>query len=214
MFVSGFTPGEDLGGLRRYARAVGGNLERYDMDIRKIAAVGGFAIGTALAFAPLASADTPITSTLDSEIASLNSLFQFDATYASVPSADVTLGGTGVYDTVLAADAPKVTDPGELTILDYALYGVDPIKAGIGSDPGAYDVENGAMGEYDNAFNVELYALENGGALAPAADLLGTGDVSTALATNSVLGAVESFDNAGFADLLGYFDIPSLTSLF
>ncbi len=41
------------------------------MDIRNIAIVGGLAVEAALTLAPLASADTPITSTLDSEIASL-----------------------------------------------------------------------------------------------------------------------------------------------
>ena len=52
------------------------------MDIRKIAVVGSFAAGAALAFAPLASADTPITTTVDSEIASLNSLFEGEAALA------------------------------------------------------------------------------------------------------------------------------------
>ncbi|MGC2564953.1 MAG: hypothetical protein WA488_04355, partial [Mycobacterium sp.] len=60
------------------------------MNIRKIAVVGGFAVGAALAFAPLASADD-LTSVLDSEIAGENSLFQLDATLAGVPSSDYSL---------------------------------------------------------------------------------------------------------------------------
>jgi hypothetical protein len=41
------------------------------MDISSVASLGGLAVGAALTLARLASADTPITSTLDSEIASL-----------------------------------------------------------------------------------------------------------------------------------------------
>ena len=52
------------------------------MYIRKIGATAGFAAGAAFAFAPLASADVPITSTVDSEISSMNSLFDFEARLA------------------------------------------------------------------------------------------------------------------------------------
>lgn len=173
------------------------------LNMRKIAVVGGFAVGAALTMAPLASADTPITSTLDSEIASLNSLFSDEASLTGVGS-DVIPGTTAQpYDTIPLADAPDTgTTP---TTFGEALYGVDSI-AQAGSSPGSYDLFNGASGEFDNAYNVELYSLENGGALAPSADLLGTGDVTAALDTGTVTGALDSFYNAGIADLSGYFD--------
>jgi hypothetical protein len=173
------------------------------MNIRRIAVLGGLTVGTALAFAPLASADTDITSVLDSEITSLNSLFSGEATLAG-DSADITGGTTaGSYETVPLGDAPDTgTTP---TTLGELLYGVDSIEQ-AGSSPGSYDLFNGASGEFFNALNVELYSLENGGALAPSADLLGTGDLSTALDATTVTGEFDSFFNAGIADLGGYFD--------
>jgi hypothetical protein len=178
------------------------------MDVRKIAVVGSFAAGAALAFAPLASADTPITSTLDNEIASLNSLFSGEAALAGVSSSDIQGGTTaGSYESIIpadvATDAPKVAP---FSTLDYELYGVSPGVAGVGSDSGSYDLFNGASGEFDNAFNVELYSFENSGALAPSADLLATGDLNDALATGTVTGAFDSFYNAAIGDLSGFFD--------
>jgi hypothetical protein len=181
------------------------------MNLRKIAVVGGFAVGAALTLAPLASADpTAITSTLDSEITSLNSLFTSEADLAGV-GGDVTSSTTpGVYDTILLADAPDTgTTP---TTFGELLYGLNSI-AEAGSHPGSYDLFNGALGEFDNAYNVELYAAENANALAPTTDLLGTGDVATALDTGSVTGAFESFLQAGLSDLTAYFEPGSLASL-
>jgi hypothetical protein len=92
--------------------------------------------------APLASADpTEITTTVDSEIASLNSLFTGEAALAGDT---VTTNGANTFDTVPLADAP---DSGTPTTLDYELYGVNPI-AQAGSDPGAYDLFNGALGKF------------------------------------------------------------------
>ena len=84
------------------------------MDTRKIAVAAALATGGALAFAPLASADLgdTVTSTLDSEIASQNALFE---TYGALSgdTADITKGGTGVYDSIIASDlhtiAPQAT---------------------------------------------------------------------------------------------------------
>lgn len=73
------------------------------MRIRKIAVLGGFAVVAALTSAPLASADN-LTSTLDSEIASLNSIFESEAAIAG-DSADVVTGGTRVE---AFADPPKL----------------------------------------------------------------------------------------------------------
>jgi hypothetical protein len=179
--------------------------------MRKIAVVGGFAVGAALTLAPLASADTPITSTLDSEIASMNSLFTDEADLAGIKSTDI-LGGTtpGSFEFInpadVAADAPK-TAP--FSTLDYELYGVSPGVAGVSGDSGAFDLYNGASGELYDAYNVGLYALENGGALAPAADVIATGASTAALGTDTVSGAITYFLEAGVNDIDGFFDLPA-----
>jgi hypothetical protein len=185
------------------------------MDIRKIAVVGGFAVGAALTFAPLASADTDITSTVDSEITLLNTLFTGEADLTSVPSADITGGTTaGSFETIVSTDVGAVEGTTATGITPFAelLYGFNP--ANLTADPGAYDVLNGAVGEFDDAFNVGLYALENGGALVPTTDigtdLISTGATTTALGTDSVTGAFTTFFEAGVSDLAGYFDLPSL----
>ena len=172
------------------------------MDIRKLAMVAGFAAGAALTLAPLASADpTEITTTVDSEIASLNSLFTGEAALAGDT---VTTNGANTFDTVPLADAP---DSGTPTTLDYELYGVNPI-AQAGSDPGAYDLFNGALGKFDDALNVELYALENGGAIDPnAADFFGTASsIATGLDSATATDAADYFYNFGIGDLSGFFD--------
>lgn len=175
------------------------------MDIRKIAVVGGFAAGAALSLAPIASADD-LTSIDATEISSLNALFTVDADLAGDSSDVVTHAGS--FDTIPVADAP--TD-GTGT-LDSLLYGVDPLAAGPSSDPGSYDVLNGAVIEFDDAFNTELYALENNGALIPAADLIGSStNIDNALALGNPTAAAEYFFNFGLGDLQGYLDIPSLS---
>jgi hypothetical protein len=164
--------------------------------------LGGFAVGAAVTFAPLASADpTEITTTVDSEIASLNSLFTGEAALAGDT---VTTNGTNTFDTVPLVDAP---DSGTPTTLDYELYGVSPI-AQAGSDPGAYDLFNGALGKFDDALNIELYSLENGGAIDPnAADFFGTASsITTGLDSATATDAAEYFYNFGIGDLSGFFD--------
>ncbi len=203
------------GGPLAVPPAAGGDQERHTLNIRKIAVVGSFAAGAALALAPLASADTPITSTIDSEITSLNSLFTDEADLAGIKAGDI-LGGTtpGSFEYInpsdVAADAPK-TAP--FSTLDYELYGVAPGVAGVSSDSGAYDLYNGASGEFYDAYNVGLYALENGGALAPSGDVIATGASTAALGTDSVSGAITTFLEAGANDLSGYLDLPALFTL-
>jgi hypothetical protein len=109
-------------------------------------------------------------------------------------------------------DAP---DSGTPTTLDYELYGVSPI-AQAGSDPGAYEVFNGALGKFDDALNIELYALENGGAIDPnAADFIGSASsIADALGSANATDAAEYFFNFGLGDLEGFFDTSALTSLF
>jgi hypothetical protein len=183
------------------------------MKIRNIAVLGGLAAGAALAFAPLASADPaavdPLTPVVDSEVASLNALFLSDTTLAGVPSADVVTSTTpGVFDTILGSAVPTVQDNGT-TPFDYLLYGVDPTKAGLAGDPGAFTEFNGALVNFDDAYNVELFSLLNPTAAIdtiPTADLFGSASsIAEALATGTAAGAAGDFLTDGFADLTGFF---------
>jgi hypothetical protein len=186
------------------------------MDIRKIAVVGGFAVAAALTSAPLASADD-LTSTVDSEIASLNSIFESEASLAG-DTAGVTTGGTGVLDTILPADAP---DTAPLTTLDYELYGPlanllvgidNPISGAsfLDSAPGAQDVLSGALAEFDDASNALAYLFINGEALIPTTDLVAPVDIATEEAGNitTETGLFASFFDTGVADLLSLVYVP------
>lgn len=170
------------------------------MNIRKIAAVGGLAAGAAVAFAPLASADD-LTTVLDSEIASENSLFQLDATLAGVPSSDYSV--VDGFDTINSGDISTVQGTGT-TAFDYLIYGVDPSQAGLATDPGSYNDLNGAVTKFDDAYNVLLYAAENKDALIPSSDLFGN-HISDALAGGTDASAFEYFYNFAIGDLSGFF---------
>lgn len=182
------------------------------MNIRKIAMIGSFAAGTALAFAPLASAVPvpvdPLLPTVDSEIASMNALFVTEATLAG-KGGDVILNGPNTFDTIPLADAPNTgTVP---TLLGYELYGLNPI-GNAASDPGAFSEFNGALVNFDDAYNVELFSLLNPGAdisTIPLADLFGSSSgITEALATATTGGTsavITDFLTDGYNDLLGFF---------
>jgi hypothetical protein len=172
------------------------------MNIRKIAVVAGFAAGAAVAFAPLASADD-LTTIVDSEISAENSLFTLEADLAGDSSAVIPASVSDPFETIPLTDAPQATDAAGLTNLDYELYGVNPIAAGIPSDPGSYEVFNGAVTKFDDAFNVGLYALENNGALIPSTDLFGN-HIADALAGGTATDAFDYFYNFGIGDLSGF----------
>src|SRR6202035_5608070 len=184
------------------------------MDIRKVAVVGSFAAGAALAFAPLASATPdPLISVVGSEESLLNSLFVGDATLAGVPSTDYSV--VDGFDVIKSADIPAVQGSGATlgtTPFDYLTYGVDPLKAGLATDPGAYNVFNGALTEWADAYNTELYSLLNAGALIPAPDLIGsTETIQDAFAngTGSVPDVATYFYEFGANDLSGFLDLPA-----
>lgn len=97
----------------------------------------------------------------------LNDLFQFDAALVG-DSNDITVATTpGVFDTFastadLLKDAPQTTVPADVTPLEYELYGVNPIAAGISGGTGPYNELNGALTEFYNAYNSDVYGVLNG----------------------------------------------------
>jgi hypothetical protein len=185
--------------------------------MRKIAVVGGFAVGAALTLAPLAAADPaatdPLTSVVGSEESLLNSLFVSDATLAGVPSGDY--APVGGFDTILPADVVKdVPLSGTPSILDYELYGLTPFTAGVSTDSGSFDVLNGALTEWSDAYNIELYSLLNPTAAIdtiPAGDLIGSAEtIQDAFANGSTAADVATyFYEFGANDLAGYLDLPA-----
>jgi hypothetical protein len=185
-------------------------MEGFIVYIRKIAVAAGFATGAALALAPLASADpVEITSTVSSEIASLNSLFESTSALAGVPNGDIILGNaTNPFDIIDPAKVATVQGDGT-TLFDYLTYGVDPSKAGLATDPGSFSELNGALGKFDDAYNVLLYSALNNGAIDPNdADFIGSAssiDHAQGLATAT--DAFNYFLNFGVGDLEGYLGI-------
>jgi hypothetical protein len=180
------------------------------MDIRKIAVVGGFAVGSALAFAPLASADD-LTPLVDSEISTLNSIFVSEVAVSGGPASGVIItNGANTFDTTTLQYAP---DSGTPTLLDYELYGLDPIS-NASSDPGASDVFNGALVAFDDAYNVELYSVLNAGALPPAADLIGSATFIDDGLRLPVDDGSAYFFTFGVEDLVYYVNALPASSLF
>lgn len=209
MFLLGFHQG-DWGDLRRNARTAGGHLfERPYMNMRRIAAAASLATGAALALAPFASADiTGIdpTTVVDSEISAENSLFQLEALLAG-DSHDVTLAtAPGAFDTISASDIPTTAANGAPTPLEYELYGVNPLEAGISGDTGPYSEFNGALTEFYNAYNVELYSFFNGGTLdTNTADYIENSSLNHALGLANTTEAAQYLYNFGVGDLKGFF---------
>ncbi len=182
------------------------------MYLRKLAAAAGFATGAALAFAPLAAADLgdTVTTTLDSEISSQNSLFE---TYALLAGdyADVTKHAAPAFDTILPKDIPHITDPADasqVTAFESELYGVNPIAAGISGGTGPYNEFNGALTQFDNAYNAEVYSAANGGHLdTTVTDYIQNSTTTAVLGTanETPTQAFDAFYNQGIGDLGGYF---------
>ena len=116
------------------------------------------------------------------------------------------------FDLIKVTDAPAAAP---LTPFDYEIFGVNPALAGDVSDPGSYDVFNGALIGFYDAFNVELYSLLNPNAditSMPLSDLFGASPQATeaVLALGNVSLAADAFLSDGWNDLLGYFGIFSM----
>jgi len=186
----------------------------------KIAVIGSFSAAAALTFAPLAAADD-LTSAVDIEVSALNDIFTVEADLAGDSSA-VTTNSAG-FDIINPADMDIATVQGagtdvageyvlnsgvSPTEFDYLVYGVDPTAAGLSPDPGSYDVFNGALTEFADALNVELYALENNGALdTNPADLIGSLTPTELSGLGTATDAAEYFLQYGLGDLSGFLDI-------
>jgi len=153
---------------------------------------------TATPAAATAAADpaaNDIGSTITTEINSLNGIFGSDVALSGIPSSDIVQGsGAFPWDTILTANTNATFDD--------LVFGFNPDN--VTGDPGAYDVLNGSLTEFANAYNVELYSLLNPGAadLIPAADIFGT---HADFLNDGVAGAVSDFLQLGTSDLLGYF---------
>ena len=82
-------------------------------------------------------------------------------------------------------------------------------NAGLASDPGSYNDLNGALTEFDNAYNVELYSLSNSGALdTNVGDYIQNNALDHALTLGSTTDAFDYLYLYNFAigDLSGFFD--------
>jgi hypothetical protein len=183
------------------------------MIMRKIAVLGSFAAGAAVALAPFASADPaatdPITSVLGGEESLLNGIFVSDADLAGVGNDVAAPTASNPFDTIIPADVATVQGSGT-TPFDYLIYGVDPIKAGLAGDPGSYNVFNGALTEFTDAYNVELYSLFNNGALdTNTADYIGSStNIANGIAEGTATKAADYFYDFGIGDLSGFLQTP------
>jgi hypothetical protein len=164
-----------VAGAAQYFENFGsGDLQGYDAD-----------------FAPAqtTTAPTDIDNTLANEIVQLNNLYELDGKLADVYGdiAPHTAVGTNVgLDTLPSADV-------NTTFADLVS------GAATNPDTSSADVRNGALAEFFNADNVELYSLLNSGDLLPSGDVIGT-----ALGT-SVSTAITDYLQAGVTDLGSFF---------
>jgi hypothetical protein len=165
-------------------------------------------ITPAPAAADAAAGASGLATTVSSEISSLNTMFESDAALAGLPPADIVMS-TGNFDTL----ATGLTDTPQLDAFDTAVFGFDPTS--VSTDPGAYDLLNGALAKFDDALNFGVYALENAGAALPMADfstdLFGiSGTAATDLAGETASQAITTLLGDSVSDLLGYFDPSAL----
>jgi hypothetical protein len=151
-------------------------------------------------FAPSATSVGDINPTIGNEIVQLNNLFELDGkltdVYGDIMPHASTAYGVG-FDTIPTSDLN--------TSFNDLVTGLNP--ANVSGDPGSYDVLNGALTEYYNAFNVEDYSLLNNGSLLPPADIFGTHAEATTVAAS-----VAEYLNLGYQDLLGYFEPAASTA--
>jgi hypothetical protein len=145
-------------------------------------------------FAPNATSLGDINPTIGNEIVQLNQIFELDGRLAGADVyGDIAPEGSKAFGVGFDTIAPGDTTPAFGSLVDGAAFPT--------GDSGSYDVLNGALSEFYNAFNVEDYSLLNNGAILPLADLFGTHDFLGAGVTT----AVSEYLALGYQDLLGYF---------
>jgi hypothetical protein len=84
-------------------------------------------------------------------------------------------------------------------------------RAGVAGDPGSFNDLNGALVEFDNAYNVELYSLLGGAFDTNAADYIQNNALDHALGLATASDAASYLFNFGLGDLEGYLGIfPSI----
>jgi hypothetical protein len=156
-----------------------------------------------LAEAAPGAADPDLSSTFTAEIESLNSIFGSLADAAGV--GDKVVEGAGVlpWDTIPTGDT---TD-----LFNTLVFGLNPDNVTDGPI-GSYDVFNGALTEFANAYNVGLFALLSGGDLLDPSDAFGSaGTIADILGDGATASsAFSDFLQLGFNDLLGYLDPSAL----
>ncbi|MCV7382667.1 hypothetical protein [Mycolicibacter longobardus] len=178
------------------------------MNMRKFGVLGSFAVGTAVALAPLAAADDSASgfdfdSVVQAQIQSMNWLFETQATLAGV--GDKVIDGSEAYP-FLTIDRDDVN-----AAFGTLLYGFN-WENEISDAPGSYSLLNGALTQFFNGNNVLLFAILNGGdqiEVENAADYLFGSDagIIAGLAGDSAWEDAANFFQAGFADIGGYFAI-------
>lgn len=129
---------------------------------------------------------------------------------------------TDYYVPVDAFDIMKTTDPAQdapatvsFSALDYGIFAVNPAFAGVPAEAGSYDVFNGALTEFYDAYHVELYSWLNPNVditPIPSDDLFGASPQATdaVLALGNASLAADAFLTDGWNDLLGYFGVISI----
>ena len=94
-----------------------------------------------------------------------------------------------------------------LTTLDYELYGPwanSLPTADLDLEPGAQDVFNGALVEFDDAYNTLASLLFGGGDSIPTTDLIGAADIALDDGTLADPALFANFVNTGVTDLLAF----------
>lgn len=189
------------------------------MNMNKIGVIGSFAAGAALALAPMAAAapvdPADFSSILVGEVQSMNWLFGAQATLAGVADGVITAGDPTAanplsFSTISAADLQLPANEGFASLLFGSNWADE-----MSSDPGSYNLFNGALVQFTDGNNVLLYAMMSGGDqinVADAGDYLIGSDttIAAALAGDSVWADASAFYTNGFNDMLGYFAMPDV----
>jgi hypothetical protein len=146
-----------------------------------------------------ATSTIDLSPTFAAEIEGLNSLFASDVAAAGIDSSKI-VDGMGSFDTIAPGDTND--------IFNTLVFGFNPDN--ISTDPGSYDVFNGALTEFANAYNVGLFSLLDPTSTFDPADIFGT---HADLLAGGATSAISEFLQLGVSDLAGYFDFGSFAGM-